>query len=549
MAENLPLVNVQIDGVWHQFPKGTRVIEACAQVGVYIPRYCYHPKLSSPGNCRMCLIEMGLPRMGPDRKFELGDDGKPIINWMPRPQICCAQDVAEGMGVRTTTPLVEECRRGVMEFLLINHPLDCPICDQAGECRLQEFSVEYGRADSRFLENKVKKPKAIMLGPRVTLDDERCILCSRCIRFCQEIVQDDVLGFVDRGSHSVLTAHPGKRLENNYSLNTVDICPVGALTSSDFRFQMRVWFLKETKSFCTSCATGCNTVIGTREDVIYRQTPRENNEVNSSWMCDYGRLNFGYLQSEKRLLQPEIRSGDKQIAVEWNVAIAHAAGQLKHFSGWEIAILASGRMTNEELWLTSQLAKLLGADLIDIVPRTGPSDDILLSADRNPNTNGAHLLGLTAMPGARMRDIVEGIASGRVKALLALGENPIDIGLSASQIAALPAFIVMNILASEATDAATVVLPSFGFAEKRGSMINGKGRLQRLNRAVRGPGQARDDWEILRDLIQAVSGLNGIYSIEDVFRQMSESVPALAGLSLSKISDLGVQVLGIERSE
>src|SRR5881392_153390 len=159
MAETSPLVNVQIDGVWHQFPKGTRVIEACAQLGIYIPRYCYHPKLSSPGNCRMCLIEMGLPRMGPDRKFELGADGKPLINWMPRPQICCAQDVAEGMGVRTSSPLVEECRRGVMEFLLINHPLDCPICDQAGECRLQEFSVEYGRADSRFLEGKVKKPK------------------------------------------------------------------------------------------------------------------------------------------------------------------------------------------------------------------------------------------------------------------------------------------------------------------------------------------------------------------------------------------------------
>src|SRR2546430_7820184 len=296
----------------------------------------------------MCLIEMGMPRMGPDRTPELGGDGKPIINWMARPQICCAQDVSEGLGVRTNSPLVEECRRGVMEFLLINHPLDCPICDQAGECRLQEFSVEYGRADSRFLENKVKKPKNIELGPRVTLDDERCILCSRCIRVCQEVAQDDVLGFVDRGSHSVLTAHPGKRLENNYSLNTVDICPVGALTSSDFRFQMRVWFLKETKSFCTSCATGGKTVIRTREGVIYRQTPRENDHVNSCWMCDYGRLNYKYLEAEDRLLQPEILSGDKLIPADWNVAVAHAAAQLKHFNGWEIAIIAAGRMTNEE---------------------------------------------------------------------------------------------------------------------------------------------------------------------------------------------------------
>jgi NADH-quinone oxidoreductase subunit G len=540
------VVNVQINGVWHQFPKGTRVIEACEQAGSYVPRYCYHKKLSSPGNCRMCLIEMGLPKMGPDRKPELDDDGKPVINWMPRPQISCAQDVSEGMGVRTDSPLANECRKGVMEFLLINHPLDCPICDQAGECRLQEFSVEYGNAESRFLENKVKKPKNIELGPRVTLDDERCILCSRCIRFCQEIVHDDVLGFIDRGSHSVLTAHPGKRLENNYSLNTVDICPVGALTSSDFRFQMRVWFLKETKSFCTSCASGCNTIIGTREDVIYRQTPRENNAVNSSWMCDYGRLNFEYLQSDKRMLQPEILSGDKLISTEWNVAITHTAVQLKHFSGWEIAILASGRMTNEELWLTSQLAKILGVDLIDIVPRTGPGDDILLSADRNPNTNGARVLGVTSAPGARLRDIADGVVAGQVQALIALGENPIDIGLTIAQLKALPAFVVMNILTDDATEAATAILPSFGFAEKRGSMINGKGRLQRLNRAVRGPGQARDDWEILRDLVQSCSGRHGIYSIEDVFRQMSESIPQFAGLSLSKIGDLGVQILNME---
>jgi NADH-quinone oxidoreductase subunit G len=543
MPDSPPLFNVQIDGVWHQFPKGTRVIEACAQAGSYVPRYCYHKKLSSPGNCRMCLIEMGMPRLGPDRKPELGDDGKPIVNWMPRPQISCAQDVAEGMGVRTNSPLVKECQRGVMEFLLINHPLDCPICDQAGECELQEFSVEYGASESRFLENKVKKPKNVELGPRVTLDDERCILCSRCVRFCNEIAHDDVLGFIDRGSHTVLTAHPGKRLENNYSLNTVDICPVGALTSTDFRFKMRVWFLKETKSICTSCATGCNTIIGTREDVIYRQTPRENDAVNSCWMCDYGRLNFDYLQSEERLLEPRILSGDKLAAADWKTAIAHAALQLRHFSGWEIAIIASGRMTNEELWLTAQLARSLDVQLIDIVPHRGPGDDILLSEDRNPNTNGARVLGITSEPGAKLSDIAQAVKSGRVKALIALHENPIDIGISAEQLSNLPAFIVVDILANAATENATVVLPSFAFAEKRGSMINSKGRLQRLNRAVRAPGNARDDWEILRDLLQALGGSNGTYSIDDVFRQMSESVPELAGLTLSKIGDLGVQVL------
>jgi len=540
------VVNVQIDGVWHQFPKGTRLIEACEQAGSYVPRYCYHKKLSSPGNCRMCLIEMGMPKMGSDRKPVLDADGRPEINWMPRPQICCATDVSEGLGVRTSSPLVEECRRGVMEFLLINHPLDCPICDQAGECRLQEFSVEYGRADSRFLEHKVKKPKNVELGPRVTLDDERCILCSRCIRFSKEIAHDDVLGFIDRGSHTVLTAHPGKRLENNYSLNTVDICPVGALTSSDFRFQMRVWFLKETKSFCTSCATGCNTVIGTREDVIYRQTPRENDAVNSSWMCDYGRLNFEYLQSERRLSEPMVRAENKLESTTWKRAIESAAAALKPFESGQIVMLASGRMTNEELWLTGRLAKLLGVTLIGIAPRTGPGDDILLSEDRNPNTNGARLLGIASQGGTNLQRLKDAIGSGQIKALISLGENPLHCGITGESLERLPVYIVMDILSNEATRYASIVLPSLGFAEKRGSMINRKGRLQRLNRAVRGPGLARDDWEILRDLIQGISGGNGIYTIEDVFRQMSEATPELAGLTLSRISDFGVQVLDLK---
>ena len=543
------MFNVQIDGVWHEFPKGTRVIEACAQIGVYVPRYCYHPKLSAPGNCRMCLIEMGMPRMGPDRKPEVGADGKPVINWMPRPQICCAQDVAEGMGVRTNSPLAQECRKGVMEFLLINHPLDCPICDQAGECELQEFSVEYGNAGSRFLENKVKKPKNVELGPRVTLDDERCILCSRCVRFCNEIAHDDVLGFVDRGSHTVLTAHPNKRLENNYSLNTVDICPVGALTSSDFRFKMRVWFLKETKSICTNCATGCNTVIGTREDIVYRQTPRQNDEVNSCWMCDYGRLNFKYLEAENRLLEPQIPSAHNLVSTDWKNAISQAALQLRQFNGANIAMVASGRMTNEELWLARKIADFLGARYVDIVPRFGEGDDILLSRIRNPNTIGARLiLGLDDNPGASLPAIAKDVASGEIRALLTLGENPAKFGISPDQLANLSAFVVMDILSNETTERATVVLPSSGFAEKRGSMINGKGRLQRLNRAVRPPGNARDDWEILRDLLQEIGGSNGLYSIDDVFRQMAADIATFEGLTLSKIGDLGVKVTEEDKS-
>jgi len=284
-------------------------------------------------------------------------------------------------------------------------------------------------------------------------------------------------------------------------------------------------------------------MIGTREGVIYRQTPRENNDVNSSWMCDYGRLNFDYLHSDKRLLEPKILNGEKLVPADWQTAIAHAAGQLKHFHGWEIAIIASGRMTNEELWLTSRLAQSLGVQLIDIVPHRGPGDDILLSEDRNPNTNGARLLRITGEPGAQLPRIAQAVATRQVKALVVLGENPLEAGISADDLSALPAFVLMDLLENPTTNCATALLPSAGFAEKRGSMINGKGRLQRLNRAVPPPGQARDDWEILRDLIQAISGQNGIYMIEEVFAQMSRSVPEFAGLSLSKVGDLGVQVM------
>jgi NADH-quinone oxidoreductase subunit G len=548
MSAPTELLNVQIDGVWHQFQKGTRVIEACAQAGKFIPHYCYHPKLTSPGNCRMCLIEMGMPKLGADRKPEMGADGKPVINWIPRPQISCAQDIAEGMGIRTDSAMVKDCRHGVMEFLLINHPLDCPICDQAGECHLQEYSVEFGTSGSRFLEEKVKKPKRVELGPRVTLDDERCVLCSRCIRFMKEVAHDDVLGFVSRGSHTYLTAHPNRLLDSNYSLNTVDICPVGALTSSDFRFKMRVWFLKETKSICTSCGTGCNTVIGTRQNEIFRQTPRENNAVNSDWMCDYGRLNFHHFNSPDRLKTPQIREGQDLLETSWNNALVKAGEALKQFQKDEIAVVASARMTNEELWLTKKLIDSIGTPLHEVVPRFAEADQILMSADRNPNTRGAQLTGVTGdEPGHKLREIADKIKSGAIKAVVALGEDLTQLELTADELKKLAALIVVDILPNETTRSASILLPSSAFSEKRGSMINVKGRLQRLNRATQPPGTARDDWEIIRDLIQQLTGSNGIYLIEDVFKQITDSNPNMNALSLSRITDQGVQL--VEKTE
>src|SRR6185312_15324444 len=326
-------IKVKVDGVEIAVPKTmpdpitgkptpTTMIQACSMVKVDVPHYCYHPRLPVSGNCRMCLVEFGTPALGPDRKPIFNPDGTPKIAKSPRPAISCATPISPGMEIYTNTPNVKQMREGVLEFLLINHPLDCPICDQAGECKLQEYSVDYGKSESRFVEPKVHKPKRVDLGPRIVLDAERCILCTRCIRFTKDIAQDDALGIVNRGSYNTISAFPGKPFDNNYTLNTVDICPVGALTSKDFRFKMRVWFLKESKSICTSCGTGCNIVIGSREEKVYRYEPRENDAVNSTWMCDHGRLNYKWIQRDDRLQEVMIRSlaGGAQVS-SWGVAI------------------------------------------------------------------------------------------------------------------------------------------------------------------------------------------------------------------------------------
>jgi NADH-quinone oxidoreductase subunit G len=536
MAAAVPMLNVQVDGEWQTFPKGTRLIEACMKSGHFIPHYCYHPKLSSPGNCRMCLVELGMPKMTPERKPVLGADGRPEIAWSPRPAISCATEVSDGMAVRTSSPLVEECRKGVMEFLLINHPLDCPICDQAGECRLQEFSVQYGKGESRFVEEKVKKPKRVDIGRHIVLDDERCIMCSRCVRFMQEIAKDDVLGFVNRGSHTTLTVYPGRSLDSNYSLNTVDICPVGALTSKDFRFSMRVWFLRETKSIDVNCGQGTNILIGSRQDVIYRITPRENDSVNSCWMPDSHRLNFQYVNSEKRLREPVIKGDD--LPASWPRAIQTAAEQLRR-GAKSTAMIASARMTNEELFLARRLVESLGIELFDVLPRPQKGDGFLVSEDGNPNTMGAKLIGMTT---GRLQEIASGVSSGTIKSLIVFGEDAAQCGVDEDDLEKLDSLVVMAILPNKTTEKATLLLPAASWAEKRGSMINLKGRLQRLNQAISSPGMARSDWEILRDLLHAVSGSNGIYTIDELFKQVAMRYPALEGLSLSRIGDFGVDL-------
>ena len=551
LASEKGMVNVQIDDTWVQVPAGTRMIEACKMAEKEVPHYCYHPKLSSPGNCRMCLVQMGMPpRPAPGQAPSYEENGYQKIGWMPRPVIACGNTVAENMGIRTGGDLVEECRNGVMEFLLINHPLDCPICDQAGECSLQEFSVEHGRGFSRFEEMKVKKPKNVEIGPRIRLDDERCIMCSRCIRFMDEVADDPALGFIDRGTHTTLTVHPGHRLDSNYSLNTADICPVGALTSTDFRFQMRVWFLKETKSIDVNCGTGCNTVIWTRGNDIFRVTPRENNEVNSCWMPDSHRLNFRYLHAETRLTDPVVKSDGRHKVADWFEAIARVSEGLRNYHGEEVAFIGSGRMTNEELFLLKHLADTLETDLLTLVPRFGQSDGKLIAADRNPNTTGARLIWATNDPYAKLNAIREGVTGRRIKALVVFYEDLLtEADFKTSDLENLDLLVSNHILPNDTASASHVVLPGAGFAEKRGSMVNITGRLQRLNQAILPPEGAMDDWEILRDLIRALAPNEPARNLlEDVFGEIADEVEEFEDLTLSKIGDLGAQVTDTKES-
>jgi NADH-quinone oxidoreductase subunit G len=524
-------------------PLATTMIQACAAAQVDVPHYCYHPKLPVAGNCRMCLVEFGTPAVGPDRKPILNPDGTPKIARAPRPAIACATPISPGMEIYTDTPSVRKMREGVLEFLLINHPLDCPICDQAGECKLQEYSVEYGQSASRFVEAKVHKPKRVELGPRIVLDDERCILCTRCIRFTRDIAGDDALGIVNRGSYNTLTAYPGKVFDNNYTLNTVDICPVGALTSKDFRFKMRVWFLKETKSLCTSCATGCNIVIGSREGTIYRYEPRENDAVNVCWMCDYGRLNYKWIGREERLA--EVRSPKSEVRSQperWAAVTEEIAGKLKQAPAGSVAVIASARQTNEELYLLAKLAKMLGA-ATDSVPRHGEGDRLLLNADRNPNSNGARLTGIAAEPmGSKLPKIAEGIRSGQIKTLIVFGEDVTRHGLGADVLGKLETLIVSDILPNATTRLAHYLLPGCAHAEKRGTFTNTKGRVQKFMKAVEPPGDAQAEWEILRELILKLSGQAGFVSIEGLFNLMAAEVSAFNGLTWAGLGELGATV-------
>lgn len=519
---------LEIDGRTVTVEDGLNLIQAAERLDIEVPHYCYHPALSISGNCRMCLVE---------------------IEKMPKLQIACNTRVAEGMIVRTTSPKVKAAQAAVLEFLLINHPIDCPVCDQAGECKLQDYYMDYGKYLSRFpLEAKVEKGKAIDLGPQVVLDQERCILCARCTRFLDEVTKTSELGIFARGDHCFIDLFPGKQLDNPYSGNVVDVCPVGALTSKDFRFKARVWYLEKTESVCTLCANGCNIDIYHRRGQMYRFRPRYNPDVNQYWMCDEGRLWYKELQKESRILHPLVRQDSAFTPVTWEQALGKVVDiltQVKEKRGaGAIAGIVDAKATNEEAYLFSRvLTEHLGSEQVAGLswsPANASHDDFLIRADKNPNTRGLQALGLLN-DGPSASDILSAAEHGTVKLLLvfgadlivACGQDRIDKALGDVEV------IVFDTDYSGTTEYADVVVPMSTAAETDGTVTNYAGRVQRLRQAFPPPGEVKPGWEAL-SLLNAKLGRTEHMSSTEVFAELAKKIPAFAGLTYGKIGTRGM---------
>ena len=537
VTDNKPnLVTVTVDGVEHQLPAGANLVDALASIGREVPHYCYHPKLTVAGNCRMCLVELGSPLRDRATGEVVMENGRPKIGWQPKPAIACASTVSPGLHVRLDSPAVKSCREGVTELLLLNHPLDCPICDQAGECKLQEYSAQYGRGASRYIDEKNAKPKRTRLGPRVTLDDERCILCSRCIRFCNEVANDPVLGFVNRGSHSTLTCYPGRELANNYSLNTVDLCPVGALTSTDFRFKMRVWFLKQTPSVDTESSAGVNTTVWSREGKVHRITPRRNDAVNDTWMADSGRELHREGEAPDRLRRARIRG----VEADLEAALA-LAGEIVR-SG-HLAVVGSGHQSIEEQRLLARLAKATGARAY-VPARLGPGDGLLVSEDRTPNFRGALLAGLTDRAAdADLSALRAEIDAGRVRAVLACREDLAALGLGPETLRKVR-LVTLGTRLNAGAAAAEVALPALTVFERSGHFVNCQFRLQSFLQAIPGPAGALPDAAVLGRLLGAAEGRPAAYDAGSVWQDLAAAQPALAGLAAGRTPAEGVLLDG-----
>jgi NADH-quinone oxidoreductase subunit G len=550
----MPKIN--IDGKELEFKQGQTIIEAAKDNGIDIPHFCWHPKLSVSGNCRMCLVE---------------------VEKMPKLVIACSTTAAEGMVVHTESDKAISARNAVMEFFLINHPLDCPICDEAGECKLQDYAYQHSVGESRFVEEKNHKDKRVELGPNVMFDGERCISCSRCIRFCEEIANDPELTFIERGDRVTITTYPGEKLDNPYSINVVDICPVGALTNRDFRFKARVWDMAYTNTICNGCARGCNIEVWTRNNEVLRLVPRYNEDVNSYWMCDHGRLNtFKFVNAEDRIDGPHLRIEGNLIRVGWDEVYAEAASRLKVFGKDEVAVLGSAYVSVEDNFMAVKLAKtILGTGHIDFVGHIEPSfgDDILKNEDLTPNSMGAKLVGVTpSKNGLDYNNIIKSIREGKIKALYILEDDILKDSPELETVFAKLDLLIINATNFNRTSMlADILFPAATYAEKNGTFVNFNGRVQRIrpaiatldvDRALEGMSlsrldkfgtkfdrwaqgkhyDARSSWKIITGLASAMGHKFKYNMAEDVFYEVSNSIEAFKGLDYDELGELGVQL-------
>ena len=520
---------ITIDGEEMQVGAGTTILEAALSRGTEIPHYCYHQGLSIAGNCRMCLVE---------------------VEKAPKLVIGCYTPVAEGMVVHTQSAKVKQARSAMMEFFLINHPLDCPICDQAGECRLQEYAVEHGTGVSRYTEPKLALSKAVDIGTHVMLDQERCIQCSRCVRFCDEVTKTSELGFFERGERSQIGIFPGKRLDNAYSGNVVDICPVGALTLKEFRFKTRVWYLKNTPTICAGCARGCNVVVsvgqqqtmmttsGQIDDRVKRIVPRVNEGVNGYWICDEGRMSYEREQDAVRLKAARIGGAD----ANYDAAVSAMAEKLAAAArAGSLGLIASPRTLCEDLFAWNEVVSGLGSAVRGVWSLArGEDDALLVRADKGANAKGAAAILGGATDG---RAVFGAIASGKVTTVLVLGDtlDPADTPVIPETAAGTIEILFAGPFVSGAAANAAVAIPSASWSEGDGTYVNFEGRAQRVRRCHLPLHEARPGWRIAADVAAAAGvALPSMAEASDVLRALASRVKGFEGVSVEAMGLLGV---------
>lgn len=475
------MATVTIDGVGYEYDGRPKLLQLCLNLGIELPHFCYHPAMSIPANCRQCLVEIGQPVVDREtRKPKLDESGNPVIQYFPKLMTSCSVDVTDGMVVRThrSSDLVDRAQVDNLEFLLINHPLDCPICDQAGHCPLQIQAYKYGPEGSRFEFRKVHKPKRIKLGPRVMLDAERCINCTRCVRFTDEISRSYQLTIIERGVRNYPMTPPGIVFDEPYSMNVIDICPVGALTSIDFRFKARVWEVSQTPSITIKNAKGSNCYYWVRDNLVLNVTARQNDQVNEYWLADEDREGYTIF-NEHRPKGPTIDG----VASSWEDAQGRAAEMLSNTGGDEMFFIGSARATVEDNYLLGRLAADLGAGTPVYIPHVEPGagDGWLITDDKTPNAEGCQRLGIRPIDemllSARLR-------SGAIKLLYVLEEDPVAAGLCTTEDLRGVTVILHHYHDTNQTLAAAgVALPAAMVVETVGTFVNEDGHAQRVRPA------------------------------------------------------------------